>query len=1385
MTTWTEVLDTKITGALSAVGAGQTLIDNWIDITGNVWSATTLWSDTSGYYLSSIKESTPWSGGPLYRPQSEDGMSQRITASYRVDENQTVWFMLRANRSTTASTFNGYLVAIDSVAKNPYIHIFPMVGGSTTNSIGSSSVSGISNLTNGELVTIDIQLDQVTDTTSQIVVSVTDSSGNAMGSYDSGTSNTLINTTALQNVAGSVGLCVYGTQNNTAGVKEISVFSGSDSSSSSDTGAVIPWSGYTVTADNAQIAVNGTATLTVAPTPLTTNTFYNWDTKNQLQNYITKLAALKAGTLTTQFRVCAAGDSTTVGVGTGTGSSGVTGCRLNGYPAQLAQQLETAGLRVSYDNFFGSGNEPDADSRVSFVGGGAFGGVSSLGANAITLTAAGDGFVFTTGSTKTYNQITVVYVDYGSKGTFTVQVDDQAVQTAAAIANSGVVKSQTFSITEGTIGTVTVMGSGSGQQFFCGVICEHSTQPYMTICNLGIAGGTTYQIVGPVDTAWSKYNSVTAMVDMVPDLVLVNTGINDDITDATSAQKFLGQMSATLEALVAQNSPVILAVYQPINRSDYATGIVAWRAALEAFSDAQNIPLLDLSNEFGNSPTSSGYAMFNNLHPTEATYGKIAAVWAERLLDPANDVIAQRKITVTPSDNSGGGTFSPTTVEFDAGSNATKTLTYTGKTAGTKSITGTNSGSLTNPAALSLVVGASGATKYTLTGPSSLTVGTAGTFTLTPDAAPTTAVVVTLTSTLTGAFSSPTVTLPAGSTAAQTVTFTASAAGSGAISATNNGSLTNPAALTVTAQTAAVTATKYTLTGPASLTVGSAGTYTLTPDAAPAADVVVTLTSTVTGAFSSTTVTFKAGSTATQTVTFTPSTAGSGTISATNNGGLTNPAAVTVTAQTTATKPGVPTFSLKAGNGTITVTVVAPASNGGATITGYPIYVGTSSGGESTTPVTTLSAAGSYVISNLTNGSPAYVTVGATNAMGTTVAAEQSATPMVPSAGGLILVDNPAFLFSPGNWYGDAGRTGSSWRRTWNVGAYFVFTWTASASPTAVLHLGPSTTGAYVTLYLNGVASTVAATGDITLSNITPSAENVLFAILDYTPQQARWNQGSNNLLVSGLTLDAASASGTSVAGSKGWVKIIGDSITEGIEANNNKNEIVYSYSFQVLQSLRLQGYEVCISACGYSGYLIPGDSTGDVPAYYYVTGSNDGTGGIYTDSQSRWNKIDANVSALDSNSHLSSYGDADTEPAAIAINYLTNEALSGANPSDAQAAMTQAMIAHRAAAPTAWLFMIMPFGFYYSGKYNASWLTVFNNAVQAYRAAYPGDNRVTVIDIGSDLSNTIQKNKGWYISSSDDVHPLAPGHALIAPIVQSAMMTSMESRKTQTYIFY
>ena len=104
-----------------------------------------------------------------------------------------------------------------------------------------------------------------------------------------------------------------------------------------------------------------------------------------------------------------------------------------------------------------------------------------------------------------------------------------------------------------------------------------------------------------------------------------------------------------------------------------------------------------------------------------------------------------------------------------------------------------------------------------------------------------------------------------------------------------------------------------------------------------------------------------------------------------SNEGLTAPGAAV---------PGAPTgLAATPGNGSAALTWTAPASTGGATILGYDVYQGTTTGGENyTTPVngTTLVTTTSYTATGLTNGVTYYFTVKAVNAVGGSAASNEA-----------------------------------------------------------------------------------------------------------------------------------------------------------------------------------------------------------------------------------------------------------------------------------------------------------------------------------------------------------------------------------------------------------
>jgi PKD repeat protein len=156
-----------------------------------------------------------------------------------------------------------------------------------------------------------------------------------------------------------------------------------------------------------------------------------------------------------------------------------------------------------------------------------------------------------------------------------------------------------------------------------------------------------------------------------------------------------------------------------------------------------------------------------------------------------------------------------------------------------------------------------------------------------------------------------------------------------------------------------------------------------------------------------------------------------------------------------ATAPGPPTaLNATAGNGQVTLTWTAPASNGGSAITGYRVtpFIG----GLAQTAIPTGSAATSYTVMGLANGTTYTFTVAATNGVGTGLDSSAS-TPVTPVA-------------APGPPTGVAGVAGN---------AQVALTWTA---PTSIG--GSPITGYRVTPFIGATAQTVIPTGS-TATNYT------------------------------------------------------------------------------------------------------------------------------------------------------------------------------------------------------------------------------------------------------------------------------------------------------------
>ena len=373
-----------------------------------------------------------------------------------------------------------------------------------------------------------------------------------------------------------------------------------------------------------------------------------------------------------------------------------------------------------------------------------------------------------------------------------------------------------------------------------------------------------------------------------------------------------------------------------------------------------------------------------------------------------------------------------------------------------------------------------------------------------------------------------------------------------------------------------------------------------------------------------------------------------------------------------------------------------------------------------------------------------------------------------------IPVDSPSYLFSPGNWIGDEGRSGKIFRQTWNPGAYFRVSWvSANKNPTAAITLDTSSfpqgiTPPKISYNLDGIWKIdVPCDREIRLEGINPrNQQHDLTVILQTSVQTARWGgegvSGSNVLRFTGMQVDEGSTP-VPVSPLGKWALIIGDSITEG-----NGATALSSYSYLLAQALRTQGYEYGISACGYSGWLARGDKPpGDVPGYYSVADSVNGTGGTYNDAESRWNKIDGNRhSLLDANGRLSAYGKTAQEPALIFINYGTNDSLRKLNPSDLKASINQSLKALRESAPDAQIIVLVPFG-----QYCASML---REAVEQRHNANPSDSKISLIDLGPDVARSLTAKD----RSFGDLHPNDRGAANFAALLIPRVMECLNGAR-------
>ena len=119
------------------------------------------------------------------------------------------------------------------------------------------------------------------------------------------------------------------------------------------------------------------------------------------------------------------------------------------------------------------------------------------------------------------------------------------------------------------------------------------------------------------------------------------------------------------------------------------------------------------------------------------------------------------------------------------------------------------------------------------------------------------------------------------------------------------------------------------------------------------------------------------------------------TVAAVNTVGVSPQSAEAASATPQQTAPSAPqSLAATGGSGSVSLTWKPPASNGGATVTGYIVYQGISPGGEDATPLASNVTATRFTHRGLVKGTTYYFTIRAVNAVGVSPPSnEATATP--------------------------------------------------------------------------------------------------------------------------------------------------------------------------------------------------------------------------------------------------------------------------------------------------------------------------------------------------------------------------------------------------------
>lgn len=353
----------------------------------------------------------------------------------------------------------------------------------------------------------------------------------------------------------------------------------------------------------------------------------NWNNAGQFVNYAAAVNAVYAGTPGTRCKIVFMGDSTTVGYG-----GPPSNYRASSPASVVAALLASAGLPARMDNFVGgTGGTSVCDTRIAFGGPtpAGFYSISVAGGGPIQTQAAGDFLTFTITTPAIYDRMDYVFFDLNADSSMNIALDGGAALAGSPFAlpftgTFGIV-SNTINIPLGSHSSVTMTQAGSGACMIESVAFWNSTVPKIEVYNTG-SGGTTSDVVGGGST--TGIGPYPGSYDLRPSLVIIDFGINDFIVGNTNTT-IVNNLGLMVTGFRSINCDCIIMIPEPGNFGGvYDTQMPGLQSGLYSYSNANNVPIIDLSATYGNSASTysaAGFLSGDGIHPSALGYADIGA----------------------------------------------------------------------------------------------------------------------------------------------------------------------------------------------------------------------------------------------------------------------------------------------------------------------------------------------------------------------------------------------------------------------------------------------------------------------------------------------------------------------------------------------------------------------------------------------------------------------------------------------------------------------------------------------------------------------------------------------------------------------------------------